>query len=688
MFLYPDKKPETLTFAPSTESAESADRSAADLWDATRDLQTYRDNANAEWSAKSEAYERRNKAIFEATGLQLDNPMRYDPLKLKPEPGAGGLPEPSARSDIAAQEQAWQARVQALAAERPEFAGIIDAGRPILADAYQISQDAEKRFGEASADPALGGLRRTANLLGGGIAGMLRDPLQIATLWAGGGIASPARGVAFRILQTMFTEAAVNGGVEAGLQLATQDFRRRAGVEHGWQPALEQIGLAAAFGGGFGGLLAGAGEVLRLTGKSVPPEILSRAVEGNAEAGDIAAIGEALGLKLDAQTIRTAELAAEQPKLDAAAFGPPPAGIAPHEAEALAARTVRQAEDPPDLLPDMQERFERIERIVKEQQPLGREPKRPVTLMQFLAGRSVKGIRDESGELAASGLSKKFVPGGGALVRAKGKPLDRARELAAEAGYFDAQYGDPERAIAESTPDDLLRLLRQEAGGDPVLSPRADGGRQFEWLEFEQRQKAQEAYRQLVSEVDSAAASVGLDRIDDAVLVRAAELVDGETDAVSALERALDEDYRSYADALSERGEDPFDDTDIPFFEDTPAGARAGGADGRAGGEGRPAGSGADEAAGQPLPGAGSAERAPLRAAGDTPEPATPEAAEAAGQALVEAGGPTGDVIDLWDAMPAARQADGTVSHVTHAQMIVEADRDEFFGDLIASCKD
>ncbi|RWF46918.1 MAG: hypothetical protein EOS50_32880 [Mesorhizobium sp.] len=399
----------------------------------------------------------------------------------------------------------------------------------------------------------------------------------------------------------------------------------------------------------------------------------------------------------------------------------------------MAAEVLRVVDSPDDV------RAAAIDRIVSQQSPLGPAPKRPISLMQFLSGRTIGGIADESGELAAMGLSRKFVPGGGALVRKTGKRLDDAREAAAEAGYFDHLYGDPERAVAESTPDDLLRLLKQEAGGEPAYSARNDGGRQFEWLDYERRRTAQTAYRRLVEEVDNAASTLGIEhRLDDAVLVRAAELVDDETDPVSALERALDEDYRNYADALAERGEEMPDVQDIPFFdEDAGAGPAAGRAVGEARGNGEPGGPGRADPPGEQLSRAGGDEgESGLRQAGDTPEPATAEAGELAALALTEArrpseqtaageqqlidgvkpvstrekleakgnkplrGGdaapPEGGLFDLesrkqmsiWDAMPAAKDADGSILHATHETMIADADRTEFFGDLIAACKD
>jgi hypothetical protein len=837
MFLYKTGFGDNPTFAPNfadTMQQEASQRDAAEaLWNTTRDLADYRDNSNAEDMAIGEAYARRNKQIFEATGVQLPNPRKDFTDKDLQEGArisdAGGNPW----SVMEGREADWQRQAAELARMKPEFAGVIGIERPIVQDAYAITRGAEEAAGAAQAQADATGLsqgRKLANTLGGGVIGALRDPMQVATLALGGGASAPARTLGWRLLESVFTEAAVNGGVEAGVQLASRDYKQQAGVDASLSTGLKQVGLAALFGGGFGGLLQGGREVARLLGREVPEDVLARAAGGDAEPGDFKTIAEALGVTPDPATVRAADLAAEQPALDAEAFGPPPAGLSDDEAARMAAQALRAAEAPDDV------RAAAIDRIVSQQSPVGPAPKRPVSLMQFLSGRSVGGIKDESGELASMGLSRKFVPGGGALVRKNGKRLDEAREAAAEAGYFDDLYGDPQTAVAKSTPDDLLRLLRQEAGGEPVFSARNDGGRQFEWLDYERQRAAQTAYRRLVEEVDNAASSLGIEhRLDDSVLTRAAELVDDETSPVDALERALDEDYRNYSDALAERGEEAPDVQGIPFFEDAGTGPETGRAAGSARADGAAGGPGGIEAPGGELSRAGGDEgESGLRAPGATPEPATAEAGELAGLALTEArrpsetpksagvvidrkslmsefaakdgtvdlgavgdkvrervkqaldagktvtlwaedkprqivgfkqtgmvddkgqpwgvaplimtapgstdrieisaaaertaageqtlldgvkpvstkekleakgnkplrGGdaapPEGGLFDLesrkqmsiWDAMPAAKSADGDILHATHETMIADADRTEFFGDLIASCKD
>ncbi|RWF46917.1 MAG: hypothetical protein EOS50_32875, partial [Mesorhizobium sp.] len=56
----------------------------------------------------------------------------------------------------------------------------------------------------------------------------------------------------------------------------------------------------------------GGREVTRLLGRNVPEEVFTRAASGEAEPGDFATIAEALGVKADPETIRAADLAAEQ----------------------------------------------------------------------------------------------------------------------------------------------------------------------------------------------------------------------------------------------------------------------------------------------------------------------------------------------------------------------------------------
>lgn len=94
--------------------------------------------------------------------------------------------------------------------------------------------------------------------------------------------------------------------------------------------------------------------------------------------------------------------------------------------------------------------------------------RKPVSLLEFLKREG--GLRDEGGELAAFDLGKRR-PG---LVSAKGRPLDYARERAAEAGYIPP----------EATLNDFVDAVRREAGGDAIYRAE-DVGAVEAWRGYE-----------------------------------------------------------------------------------------------------------------------------------------------------------------------------------------------------------
>lgn len=288
-----------------------------------------------------------------------------------------------------------------------------------------------------------------------------------------------------------------------------------------------------------------------------------------------------------------------------------PAIAAPAEAVAPEARGVEPvpiAELPPAAIPPTEEAQTLGEKLAfqadekqaepppaKAKTPPGSKkaakPPRPVSLFRFLAANG--GIRDDAGTLAALDLGKVFVPGGGRLVRAGGRDLDHARELAAEAGYF-PQYGTIEEAMAKSTPADLIDLLVQENRGERVYS-----GADRERLAIEE---ADAAARQQQERFDAAKADIDATagELPPEIRERAAELVYGGHNPDDALERAIIEDYFANGEPEAPKGAriqevddhaDPFESR-APGERDTvspesggsnapPGGSRDAAADGR-----------------------------------------------------------------------------------------------------------
>lgn len=100
---------------------------------------------------------------------------------------------------------------------------------------------------------------------------------------------------------------------------------------------------------------------------------------------------------------------------------------------------------------------------------------RPETLAGFI--RRNGGIQDAGGDLASMGLHNLMAKPG------RGLPADRMREAAAEAGYLGA---DTARAVAETTPNDLLNRLEDGGHGHSVHDENAAA----QWADYDESKVA------------------------------------------------------------------------------------------------------------------------------------------------------------------------------------------------------
>ncbi|TGQ11231.1 hypothetical protein EN858_15020 [Mesorhizobium sp. M4B.F.Ca.ET.215.01.1.1] len=405
----------------------------------------------------------------------------------------------------------------------------------------------------------------------GGLGGQALDPINYIPVF--GEAVQSAQVARFgyvggRLLTTA-ADAAINTGVAS---IATAGERAKFGDDVSWQTTISQIATAALLGGAFGALHG--------------------VIGGRAEAR---ALSEADARLSDLKTTQEARIALNE-GIDAVVRGED-VNLSPNATEPLqrVADSLGPVEPSALFEPSSPEsRQAAIDRIVNEDMPVGAAPPQPVSLMQFLASKSVGGIKDDGGELATMGLSRKFVPGGGALVTKRGKGLDYAREAAAEAGFFDHIYGDPETAVAKSTTRDLLDMLSAERDGQPGFSNRLDGGRKLAHEQFAHDQGAQDSYRRVLDEVNGALDTLGIEhKVDDNIIRRAAQLTGQDNlDPATALEHAIYEDYRKFADAMDERGQGFSNEPafNIPFFDEPGSASRAGqdvGAQGSNGAQGR-----------------------------------------------------------------------------------------------------
>lgn len=472
-----------------------------------------------------------------------------------------------------------------------------DAGQrqnTVLGAAYDAStpsrQHERKQFDRKyEAYPEWDGLMEGAAALGGQIAGTAMSPENFLPIGLGEKILVAGKagltGIWARVFAGAVDGAAANAIADAGIQ----------GIE-----------IASEFREGFDPVQYGAGILLGLgiggAGGAVAKVIGDRA-------------GKAAGEATDAEAnpfVRLADpvddVGAPSELATATTVETMPAVADAGESVAIGETLSIRAAAARGIAPDQ------VRRIAEEKTPLGARPRRPQALMDFLAAEG--GIRDDGGELAAMGVGRKFVPGRGALVRSAGQELDKAREAAAQAGYFNHLYGTADEAAVRSTVRDLLDLVDQENRGKPAYS-MADADRIAAQAKYDEALAGREDYRRFLDEMASEFNALELDvKVDDAIVARMGDLVlDEKITPLEAFDRIMIERESSFETALAERGDAHAGQQaadDIPFFDDADAatapGARralgeqdgGGGARGRGGDEahrGASAGAGGDEAA-------------------------------------------------------------------------------------------
>lgn len=356
---------------------------AAEAYAASRDLGLYVDNTVGRANAIEEAYDRRIDAVFKATGVRLENPVRLATppgewiaqareLGLQHETG----PAAARQALIGRAEDAFADRLRELSDSLPDLSrgarAAIAADRPIIDDARQIGRDAYARAQRANAAATSRPYTRFIAGAAGGMEAGFRDPLNVGLAAATAPIGGSGTG-AWMVLRNIVTDAVVNAAGETALQPAIMQWRRELGLPAGWREAAENVGTAAAFGGGvragieaFGafrprapGSPAPAAESPPAAPQSVTPEIENPAPRPPPPAGST--ISDAINGDDDA-LIRAARegadeldpaalAAAEALEADRLVRGMTPEGMAPTEHTRNYAQAVRFAEEPEAELP-------------------------------------------------------------------------------------------------------------------------------------------------------------------------------------------------------------------------------------------------------------------------------------------------------------------------------------------------
>lgn len=476
---------------PANFTAAGGEAGLGEIVDAAAQQMRLVDNTNASYRAMYDAYDARIAAIRAATGEGVENPLaiaeRLDFETMRQprrpawetDPYAELKDGPAMPTNAQREGQKFSEWLVEMERRHPDQAATIRAGEPIRTDAEQLAKKADEDLARLlGSRPGVMGIAAT---LAGGIEGQLSDPLQVATFAIGGGPGA-GRTVAARVLNVALKEALVNGAVEASLQPAVQDWRRQAGLPSGFAEGVKNTLFAA----GAGAVLGSGAEALGLAARRIfKGEALDMAAAEVAKAP--LSIDMKLGLEGNVEKAAAAlkpireavapEARAAIDRIETDAALPVPDGARPdlhaknlERAAAAIARPETVAFEP-DIDP------QKIERIVREILP-DAPTARPVetrSLTDFLI--SAGGLQDQGGEITALGLQNVAQSFKGRLVRETGLKLDRARELAAEDGFFDHRYGTPEAAVEKSTVADLLDEL--DADQRRGLQTADDGGRRY-----------------------------------------------------------------------------------------------------------------------------------------------------------------------------------------------------------------
>ncbi len=308
------------------------------------------------------AYQSYIDEVEQATGERLQNPMDVDiqtgTFQDKRNPTFSfetGNEWREERRRVAMDR--FEAQRQALAQKYPAQAGLISLD--IDGRVTKRMRQAEQASLEALQSPELGMAGRFAAQIVGGLKGSARDPYQWAMAVIGGG-AGTARTVAGRIGQVMLTEALINGGSEAVLQAASQERKARAGLEHGLNDALKNVGIAATFGSLFGGVAQGGAELARIFKLGEGGDALAaRVLDGRPEPGDVETLAKAMNVELSPERLDLLTRSFEERVLDEVTIPQDgnPATMRVYEA------ALRHAEDPDNFpAPEL------VERVVAEEE--------------------------------------------------------------------------------------------------------------------------------------------------------------------------------------------------------------------------------------------------------------------------------------------------------------------------------
>jgi|GEM_PF-5951910 len=311
------------------------------VWAAERETLLSRTVTSRQVSLE-EAADAQIRKLSEATGVQLENPFRdgyyreardrvLAALRARGEFNPNALLQHTGELE-AEQRNLFNEKMEELLARFPDKAESLRPAQTFEqtagASATQAENAANAARTKAENADAPWAARFGAELVGG-IMGSRRDPLFIASLFAGP-YSAIGKTAGSRIVYSAIANGVVNATAQALAQPAVQAWRAERGREYGVLPALEEVGFAFILGMIPGAAVQGVSEALK--------HPLTRIARGEGSLADAKAAAEALGVRLDEDTTRALVAADRAAAEETLLLSERPKGVRAEEhADAIAA---------------------------------------------------------------------------------------------------------------------------------------------------------------------------------------------------------------------------------------------------------------------------------------------------------------------------------------------------------------
>lgn len=333
-----NRRPVAMTYGKAqAASIDDIKKDAFDIGDywqrttsAAYDAQRLNDNFLSSDAAQYQAFQERIDAIKAATGKTLENPLE------KPSGAKSRYLQGKKGVELFTVDGTFYKELDTLSKLYPDKVGVIQPGVRVEERARDIARQASIDSEKLSSNPNAPAGTGIADFVGR-TGGYLRDPVNISTLFLGGGEGQVMKLTGSKLASVIIGNAVSNAASQAVIEPKVQAWRKELGLDYGWKNAGENIAFAGLMGGGFAGGLHVGGKALKTVfGAGKGADAAERILKGNPESGDLKTAGDTAGLHIPAEDNHIFETGMTIAADEKAAFHGAPEGLQPAEVGRIA----------------------------------------------------------------------------------------------------------------------------------------------------------------------------------------------------------------------------------------------------------------------------------------------------------------------------------------------------------------